>query len=699
MRGVTIDGKTSRDLDDAIWLSRNGDGWLLEVSIADVGSSVVVGSELDTRAKAMGFTRYFANGNDPMFPRHLSEDKLSLWENKKRDTVTISIPLSKELEPGKASLELTELVSEAKLTYDLVDAMVTNPGDDEIHCMLKHLNGIAQMLLEKRRQNGALAIYDIFSGWYTTEEGYLKKIVPEEQHLANIIVQECMILANQSVALFFAERDVPVLFRNHTAKKVGEDRAGLLVDLNNSVLHPDKFKIETLQSRIGLVMNRATYGPDLRGHFGLNLPAYLHFTSPIRRYADLVNHRILLAVLTGGEIPYSKDELVELGKHLTAIEDEIKDKRGESFKNAALGQIVKEVRRGRFDRLNADEMHKAIKMSTRSGELSEDFEQEVTDRVKKEQILPRDAYFVLLEASQATPAWIRLKKCVFEWLTKHQDHAVTVFALATQEKMASTLPEYSLTSSGPGHALMFAGTAKVEFRGVTFASEHCAGSSKKHTQQLICMSLIKRILESRGVEISWAPVRLINPTVPVATTSVVVSAVGDIQGQGNAKNRLLELCQAEKLAMPEFTVDHEGPDNMRIFKATVSIVRGDKQIVSDECRSSSKKDAEKRAAENLLQKIGPVAGATKEIASSPASGIGEDANYISALQEFLAARKSALPAYATTQSGPAHTPTITCTCTLQWAGRRIEKKADGPNSKIARQRAAKLVYEEVTKKK
>ncbi|MDB5259740.1 MAG: ribonuclease [Candidatus Taylorbacteria bacterium] len=687
VRGVTIDGKTSRDLDDAIWLSRNGDGWTLDVSIADVGSAILRGSEYDIRAHKMGSTRYFADGNDPMFPRYLSEDKLSLWEGKKRDTVTISIPLSKELEPGKPTLAFTELVSEGKLTYDLVDAIVNQPAGDEIHRMLVDLNGLAQTLLEKRRQNGALAIYDIFSGWVTTEEGFLKKLVPEDCHLANIIVQECMILANQAVAGFFAERDIPVLFRNHTAKAIGSNRAEIVGDLGNSMLHPDKFNIETLQARISLVMNRATYGPELRGHFGLNLPAYLHFTSPIRRYADLVNHRILAAVLAGSEMPYTKEELVELGKHLTAIEQEMKDKRGKSFKDADQKRITQKIDTGRFNRLDADEMHKAIKMAVRSGQMFDEFEQEILKRTLNEQILPRDAYFVLLEASQADPAWIRLKKGVFEWLAKHQDHAVTVFALATQEKTAAMMPEYGLVASGPDHALMFKGTAKVRFREKEYVSEQCVGSSKKHGQQLTCMSLIKRILEDQGIEISWSPTVLAEPLAQTPSQQVQAPAA-----EGNAKNRLLELCQSEKLATPVFTVTPEGPDHMRTFKAVASIVRAGTTWTSFPCRSGSKKDSEKLAAEDLLKKLGPIGS---QDAAKPGQTAGDDANYVSLLQEYLAVRRAVLPSYSSSQSGPAHMPTITCTCTLQFGRNTITGQGQASNSKVAKQRAAREVFEKV----
>src|SRR4051812_27964448 len=113
VRGVTIDGPFSKDLDDAIWLTRLEGGWLLEVSIADVASGIPLGSEIDIEARKRGFTRYYATGNDPMVPRGLAEDSLSLWVGKERNTITVAIPIGKDMELGIPIIRETRLVSEA----------------------------------------------------------------------------------------------------------------------------------------------------------------------------------------------------------------------------------------------------------------------------------------------------------------------------------------------------------------------------------------------------------------------------------------------------------------------------------------------------------------------------------------------------------------------------------------------------------
>lgn len=202
---------------------------------------------------------------------------------------------------------MDELIKDEQLNTGLVE-------------MLRDMSVIAQQLLDQRRLAGALAIYDIMEGWAVSEEGFMFKLRPEERHLANVIIQEFMILANQTVATFCAENDIPSLYRNHTARACAPDSAiELLDDVRNAMDNPEHFDVRTLQRRMTLLVNRAHYAPVLRGHFGLNLAAYCHFTSPIRRFADLVVHRQLKAFLTDKKMPYSKEQLLEIGEYITEV--------------------------------------------------------------------------------------------------------------------------------------------------------------------------------------------------------------------------------------------------------------------------------------------------------------------------------------------------------------------------------------------
>jgi ribonuclease R len=410
-KGITIDGPDSKDLDDAIYLEKDGSGWILYVSIANVDSGVPKGSELDKEAYKRGFTRYFTDGNDPMLPRELSEDKLSLLEGQERNTVTVSIPLSRTLEVGKYMMRPTRLTSQAKLSYQYVDVILGKP-EHEFHEMLKQCAYISQQLLSRRREKGALTFSDISSGWAITEEGYVYKLEPDEFRIANLIIQEFMILTNQLVAGFFLEREAPVLFRNHKASEHISNRQLIINELNNIMAQP-ALSIDSaieLQKRLTTMINRATYGPELEGHYGLNLPAYLHFTSPIRRYADLVNQRILFALLKGEDSPYSFDELKEMGEHLTKRQEELRrEEAKELIKN--IEQHAKFfIRRNQYDRLIADDFYYVIRAAAQENMMTDALAQEIIKRSTKNKLWPKDAYFLLFETNQTTNLWLLVKK-------------------------------------------------------------------------------------------------------------------------------------------------------------------------------------------------------------------------------------------------------------------------------------------------
>jgi len=297
VRGLTIDGPRSLDLDDAIWLEKNGDDYIVHVSITDL-SIVKIDSYEDKNALRQGYTHYFSTGNRPLFPRKLSEKYLSLLEKKKRPTLTVSIPINENIEIGEAKIEQTFIRSYKKLSYEQAEKLMDS-DDDPFLAEAYHLS---KKLFEKRRAEGALVYYDKNNDFTTDEEGNIIILTEERKYNSHILIQEFMILANQAVAQFFVKNDITGLFRNHRAKRLAPDRNDLLIDLENTLAEGNYNRINTFRNKLNLILERALYEPTVSGHYGLNLPVYLHFTSPIRRYADLVNHRQLVAFLGGPRI-------------------------------------------------------------------------------------------------------------------------------------------------------------------------------------------------------------------------------------------------------------------------------------------------------------------------------------------------------------------------------------------------------------
>lgn len=211
VKGVTIDDRMTRDIDDAIWVEESAEGFTVYVSIADVAGAVTVESPLNQSAYERLGTQYFRTGNSSMLPRELSEHKLSLWPNREKKTITVKVELASDLTVKAVDVFRSTLNSFARLTYEEIPALLEN----ESHPMLRAAKKLADGLLAKRRANGAMVLYDLNNGWVTGEEGYVRKLVKREDTVGYIIVQELMILANAAVADWAIANGLPILFRTH----------------------------------------------------------------------------------------------------------------------------------------------------------------------------------------------------------------------------------------------------------------------------------------------------------------------------------------------------------------------------------------------------------------------------------------------------------------------------------------------------
>lgn len=238
VKGLTIDGPTTRDIDDAIWIEKMDGGYRVFVSIADVSAKVPIGSEADERALEMTETIYRASGNSPMLPHSLGEELLSLWPGTPKDTLTVELEVV-EGAVQKCQLYPSLLTSIAKLEYAEIPGIIKE-ARHPLHQPIELALNLAMGLLKSRRSHGALALYDLNTGWVTTEEGYLKQIEDHVDTVGYIIIQELMILANAAVAEFVVKHDLPVLFRNHLARAAAPDRSELMMAIQNAMVTPPR---------------------------------------------------------------------------------------------------------------------------------------------------------------------------------------------------------------------------------------------------------------------------------------------------------------------------------------------------------------------------------------------------------------------------------------------------------------------------
>jgi len=344
---VTIDGDDSRDFDDAVYCEKVSNGWKLVVAIADVSAYVKPDTVLDQEAWLRGNSVYFPENVIPMLPEILSNHLCSL----KPDVDRLCMVCEMSITPtGKLrSYRFFEGVmrSHARLTYSKVAAMLVDKDADlcrEYEPLMPHLNELYKLyhaMRKARSKRGAIEFDRAETRIVFGEGRKIEQIVPTVRNDAHRLIEEFMICANVATAKFFEENDFPMVYRIHqnpTEEKLtdlklflaemglklgggsepsAKDYAKLLDEVQ---VRDDRHLIETVLLRS---MSQAVYSPENIGHFGLALEAYTHFTSPIRRYPDLLVHRGIRHLIGGGKAEsfrYDHSNMEAAGDHCSMTE-------------------------------------------------------------------------------------------------------------------------------------------------------------------------------------------------------------------------------------------------------------------------------------------------------------------------------------------------------------------------------------------
>lgn len=352
---VTIDGEDARDFDDAVYAEKKaGGGWRLWVAIADVSYYVRTDSALDTEARARGNSVYFPSQVIPMLPEKISNGLCSLNPHVDRLCMVAEMTVSAKGKLSGYKFYPAVMYSHARFTYTQVAAMLEGgPIAPEHEALFPHLQCLQSLYLaldEQRAERGAIAFETMETQFIFNEQRKIDKIVPRGRNQAHKIIEECMILANVSAAKFVKKHKGEVLYRVHEApseqklanfKEFLAER-GLSMpggleptpsDYQNVMLQiANRPDAELIQVMLLRSMRQAIYTPDNEGHFGLALEEYAHFTSPIRRYPDLVLHRVIRYLLAkergettekwtqDGGYHYQLDELDQLGEECSTTE-------------------------------------------------------------------------------------------------------------------------------------------------------------------------------------------------------------------------------------------------------------------------------------------------------------------------------------------------------------------------------------------
>lgn len=342
---VTIDGADARDFDDAVYAERDGEGWKLLVAIADVAHYVKPDSPLDKSAYERGNSTYFPDRVVPMLPEALSNDLCSLRPHEDRACLACWLYVNKDGVLTRHQFVRGLMKSRARLIYEQVQRAYDGLTDETtaplMDDVIKPLYGAYHTLLAARQNRGTLELDLPERKVIIDPKGRVQDISPRLRLDSHRLIEEFMILANVAAAEALEAKNMGTLYRVHEAPSLMKMEAlrtflkplGYSVPQAN-VMQPRMFakvleesKDSPLSQMISMVVLRsqsqARYAPENQGHFGLALTRYAHFTSPIRRYADLVVHRGLIKAYNLGDGGISSEELSELedmGEHISATE-------------------------------------------------------------------------------------------------------------------------------------------------------------------------------------------------------------------------------------------------------------------------------------------------------------------------------------------------------------------------------------------
>lgn len=339
---ITIDGETARDFDDAVFAEPNGKGWRLVVAIADVSHYVRPDDALDKDAIERGNSIYFPRRVIPMLPEALSNGLCSLNPDVERLCMICDMQVAENGIVERYKFYPSVMLSKARMTYTKVADMLDSPdgemAKEYAHVMphVQNLYALYQAMLVQRKKRGAIEFDTSETMMIFNDDGKIDRIEPTSRNEAHKIIEECMLAANVCAADYLESNKHAAIYRVHEGpseeklellrgfmgkfgfnvgggdKPHAKDYAKLMAQIKE---RPDEQLLQTVLLRS---MQQAVYSPDNQGHFGLAYDAYTHFTSPIRRYPDLLVHRAIKAVVN--KETYRVKDWSELGTHCSMTE-------------------------------------------------------------------------------------------------------------------------------------------------------------------------------------------------------------------------------------------------------------------------------------------------------------------------------------------------------------------------------------------
>jgi len=588
--GVMIDAETTVDRDDAIWIEPSGDGYDVWVHIARVADHVPVGLPADLEARRRVHTRYRAEYTKRMLPEPV-EARATLEAGRVNETFAVRLHADAEGRVREVHLGPGRLTRSWAMTHGEAAQAAAEPSHP-LHSTLALALRFANTMLSARRATGALAFYDLLSGFATDEEGHLVRLQTAERNSGYIIVQEFMVAANTRIAAWAAERDLPILFRNHRAAAVAADPSELHDELDTVAATGDPAAFETLRARMRMVARPATYGPTVHGHHGLQLPVYTHATSPIRRYPDLVTQRILLAATAGEPSPYTAEELTALAEELNARIGEERERTAEHFRRRAQEEAERQLERADFTALPYTAFAKVLRVAVEIGEAPAGLPEETERRLDAGELQLREFGEVYFYGKD--PAFAQLRERLNRRLAEEPHQAVSLINKYLQDRLGGPIgPEdmrWELESKGASGSPAFEAGLEIRFDGERRRSPKRTRRTKKDARNHAALALAAALADLPDLSLDDRP--------PPAAGESARSALVD-PGRGPVEAVQIYAARGVVRGLAwEFR--SAGPAHERVFTCAATATLADSGVrVAAEGSGPTKQTAKHAAAEEM----------------------------------------------------------------------------------------------------
>ncbi|PBC52046.1 exoribonuclease II [Rhodococcus sp. ACS1] len=582
---LMIDSASARDRDDAFSVLplAGARGWAVEVHIAGVADVVELGSGADEQAFLRAETRYLRDRTIPMLGE-TAEQAATLTSESRRTSLRVTGDITTDGRLVDVTVARGQIPSGrcAAVDHAQVPGILTDP-QHPLHVQLAAADAAAQALLGARRDGGALAFYDLTRGWAANEDGAIVAIAAELRTVAYLIVQELMIATNEAVALWCVEQGLPILFRNHRPNPVAGSTDELMTEIAAAAGDPDLFA--KLRGRLLSTLRAATYDPTVHGHYGLRLSAYTHVTSPLRRVADLINQRIILAHLDHSPTPYNPDQLAALGADLNRRTRQAREAKKNHFKHAD-HRIVAEQATQDLAALDGRRFHKVLKAAA-AGPLRDEIAAELARRVDADLLTVPDVA-VLIDA--ADPTWRPIQLRVLDTMAAaHPEMGPSVASVWRQTHPDQPPTDVETRQNGAAHNPLFA--ARATHLGIR--GPWTIAAAKKPAEQAALWAALRAQLtgtDHPDTEPDWPttepstqpttppptpqdsrPAKTVEPHRKTTPAALNLDGAKKSKALSNPTAWLMSLAQNNNQAPPEWEIRTDGPAHAPRFTATVHL--------------------------------------------------------------------------------------------------------------------------------